>query len=210
MTQVGCGVLCAVLQALEVCAEKKKRILLIQQEIKANPVSHKRTGTQAKARTRLPSLRACACSSALGKECPLCSRTAACVLHHRQCQGHPQHGLLICTGPLVACRFRVVWGNKQRVPHSRRRRTQLAARDSQSAASGAFNLGDASAGGHRSRPMGQPTGAQAVHLLVCATVVHGALHKALYLHHGVTCWASSFSTSSCCSHALAAKSQCSR
>lgn len=32
------------LQALEVCAEKKKRILLIQQEIRANPVSHKRTG----------------------------------------------------------------------------------------------------------------------------------------------------------------------
>jgi len=31
-------------QALEVCAEKKKRILLIQQEIKANPVSQKRTG----------------------------------------------------------------------------------------------------------------------------------------------------------------------
>lgn len=34
----------AVTQALEVCAEKKKRILLIQQEIKTNPVSHKRTG----------------------------------------------------------------------------------------------------------------------------------------------------------------------
>lgn len=32
-------------QALEVCAEKKKRILLIQQEIRANPVSHKRTGS---------------------------------------------------------------------------------------------------------------------------------------------------------------------
>jgi hypothetical protein len=37
-------VLSCALQALEVCAEKKKRILLIQQEIKANPVSHKRTG----------------------------------------------------------------------------------------------------------------------------------------------------------------------
>lgn len=58
--QVTCGIryvgasvlwyaVCVVLQALEVCAEKKKRILLIQQEIKANPVSHKRTGALAKA-----------------------------------------------------------------------------------------------------------------------------------------------------------------
>jgi hypothetical protein len=37
-----------VVQALEVCAEKKKRILLIQQEIRANPVSHKRTGATVK------------------------------------------------------------------------------------------------------------------------------------------------------------------
>lgn len=34
----------AAAQALEVCAEKKKRILLIQQEIKADPVNQKRTG----------------------------------------------------------------------------------------------------------------------------------------------------------------------
>ena len=39
------------LQALEVCAEKKKRILLIQQEIKTKPVSQTRTGKACKRST---------------------------------------------------------------------------------------------------------------------------------------------------------------
>lgn len=50
---VCCAVYCGYVQALEVCAEKKKRILLIQQEIRANPVSHKRTGRQLNTHTRL-------------------------------------------------------------------------------------------------------------------------------------------------------------